>query len=180
MSMLLALWLTFLPSPAEEAAARRDALSRKVGAHLAALPGVARASVLIAEPPTPLLGRLDAAPVPAHPSISALVVLRAGAHSPASAAELRALVAAAVPAGRADDVHLVITPEAAPPPDPLVALGPFRVAEASFAPLAGTLAGALLLLFLLGVLLYRGEKTRAQGEKPGASGEKSRGTGEAT
>ena len=147
--------MTWLPSPAAEAAERRQALGARVAAHLDDLPGVARASVVVAEPAAPLLARLDEPAPAARASVSALVVLDRGAPIPAGDAELRAFIAAAVPGSRADDVELLVTSEPAPP---LVSLGPFQVAPASFAPLVTTLGVALLLVFALGLLLVRQTK----------------------
>jgi hypothetical protein len=143
-----------LPSPADELHAQRLSVQAEVVAHLLALPGVERASVIIADPP-PTLPRFDD-PTPAAPRKVSVILV---ASHPIAASDVQAVVAAAVPGVVPADVFLRLSVATATQPV-LRRVGPFEVAPASFAPLAATFATLLVLVAVLGILLFRSERTR--------------------
>lgn len=118
-----------------EAAHRREAAARAAAldAHLATLPGVARASVILEDT-----------------RASVVLALAPGADADAATASARTATASA----EGIDPAAVSVVAAAPAPrDELVDVGPFRVAAGSRAGLIATLAIALVIIAGLGAWL---------------------------
>jgi type III secretory pathway lipoprotein EscJ len=143
-------------APPAERHARADArLGADLAAHLAALPGVADASVVVRTPRIDPLGPLAplaplAPPAPAGPArASVILTLAPGADAAAATDAARAAVVAAVPGLAADAIAVV----AAAPPGParagLTRVGPFEVDAGSRRPLQLALAAALVAIAAL-------------------------------
>jgi type III secretion protein J len=136
---------TLLPSPVEDRARYAAALAAELERTLEAVPGVTTARVHLALPPEEsLVG--DAA----HARPTAAVLLKTTPRTPALAeADVKRLVAGAVPGLQSADVGVVITGGAAEPsPPPFERVGPLRVARESRT-LTATLATSALGLILL-------------------------------
>lgn len=150
-------------APPAERHARADArLGADLAAHLAALPGVADASVVVRTPRLDPLGPLGPAP-PAPARASVILTLAPGADAAAATDAARAAVVAAVPGLAADAVAVV----AAAPPGParagLTRVGPFEVDAGSRRPLQLALAAALVAIAALAGWIVALELRRRRG-----------------
>lgn len=163
------------PSPEVAATAEEARLAERLRVHLAAVPGVASASVIVHIPPVDPFARAPVARAPVAPSKAEGLPSLSRDEGPASAAAAPAparaaivlatragadpalLGDAAITAGRAvlgpgADVQVQIAPP--PPPSPaLVRVGPFRVAPSSRGPLVAVLATALAAIAALSAAL---------------------------
>jgi type III secretion system YscJ/HrcJ family lipoprotein len=141
---------SLMPSPVEERARYAAALASELERTLEALPGAVGARVHLALP-APTLEALAGVAARERPTASVLLAVRGA--SPLAEAELRRLVAGAVPGLQAADVSLVVADRAAPPAsgEPLVRLGPLLVARAARPTLAA--CAAIALAAILGLAL---------------------------
>jgi hypothetical protein len=143
------------PAPHVAASADERRIATQLREHLAAVPGVAGASVIVHVPPRDPFAR---APSPAAPAARAAIVLATRPGADAALLGDAAIAAGRAVLGPAADVQVQIAP---PPPraPALVRVGPFRVTPASRAPLIALLATALAaiaaLSTALAVALYR-------------------------
>jgi type III secretion protein J len=141
---------SLMPSPVEERARYAAALGAELERTLESMPGVIAARVhlaLAADDP------LSAAPR-TRPTASVLIKSRASGGAPASEADVRRLIAGAVPTLAADDVSVVFA--AAPPdetPPPLDHFGPIRVAHGSRSTATALASASLALILLLSIAL---------------------------
>jgi hypothetical protein len=134
------------PSPSAAASADEARVTERLRRHLATVPGVGGASVLVHVPPRDPFVRGNAAPARA----SIVVVTTAGA-------DIGTIGDAAQVAARTilgDDAQVEVQLIPPPPPSPPMArVGPFRVAAASRGPLIATLALALTAIAALAAAL---------------------------
>lgn len=128
-------------SPRAERARAESERAAALAAHLETLPGVREASVVLELPISdPLAPPCAAVPCTARQSRASVVLaLDPGADPAAAESAARGAVAGAI-AGAA----VTVVTAAPPPSESLVAVGPFRVAEASRVPLLAALAAGLL------------------------------------
>ena len=151
-------------SPRAERARAEAERAEALAAHLETLPGVKAASVVLE---LPISDPLAPPAPPAPPRASVVLALAAGADPDATEAAARAAVAGAI-----DGVNVTVVSAASAAGEELVAVGPFRVAAGSRAPLLAALAAALLAITGLAVwiaaLAYRRATT---GRVPTRAGE---------
>ena len=144
--VVLAACTAHVDGPADEHAARDRAAGVELAAHLAALPGVARASALVHTPFADPLGPLGplgplAAQAPADKTSASIALAAApGADAAPLERDARTLAAAAL---RAEPRDVAIAVEAPPPAAELAHVGPFAVAARDRTALAVTLVVAL-------------------------------------
>jgi type III secretion system YscJ/HrcJ family lipoprotein len=143
--------MPLLPTPADERARFAAATALDLERSLEAIPGVLSAHVQLALPSEDALDPL--APAGTHATAAVLLKGEPGATLPGDA-ELKALVAAAVPRLQAGDVQLVHTvAKPLPPPISLTRVGPLELApESRPVALALALAAALAILTLAALL----------------------------
>lgn len=156
---------SLIPTRTEERARYLDALAGELERTLETIDGVAGARVhLVLEERDPLATE-EAPRVPA--SAAVLLKVHPGP-APVAIAELRGLVAAAVPGLVAERVSVMLTEAPAPRAGrgELVAVGPLRVAPGSRAPLLVGLGVALGLLALLALLLLLAGRRLARSRGP--------------
>jgi type III secretory pathway lipoprotein EscJ len=135
-------------APPAEAHARADGrLGETLAAHLAELPGVEAASVVVRTPRTDPLAPATGAP--AAPSASVIQTLEAGADAEAVTAAATAAVTAAVPALDAAAVTVTASEPPAAAAAAMTKVGPFEVSERSRGPLLAALATALVAIAAL-------------------------------
>lgn len=148
-------------SPAADRERRLERRAAELSAHLAALPGIARASVVLDAPaPDPLAPPAPAAP----PRASVVLALAPGADPAAAEAAARRALAGAV-AGL-DDAHVTVVVAAAPAGDALAAVGPFRVAASSRTPLIVALAAGLVVIAALAAWIAAWGWRQRRGTRP--------------
>jgi type III secretory pathway lipoprotein EscJ len=142
-----------VPSPRARHDARDATDARRLEAQLAAVPGVARASVVVHRPfVDPLAPAPAAAPVA---SASILVVDARGTDADRLAATARSLATAALPDVSPASLSIVVAPPAALPAE-TAHVGPFEVAAGSRTALRATLAiGLLVIAALAAYIAYR-------------------------
>jgi hypothetical protein len=135
------------PSPTAAASADEARITERLRRHLASIPGVGGASVLVHVPPRDPFAR-TIPPAPARASI--VIVTAAGA-------DIGALGDTAQAAARTilgDDAQVEVQLTPPPPRSPSMArVGPFRVAASSRGPLIATLALALTAIAALAAAL---------------------------
>lgn len=147
---------SMIPTPTEEKARFLDALGGEIAAHLARLPGVLKASVIVTAPTgDPFAPHVAEKP---RPTASVLLTVRAGVLP--SSEDVRKLVASAVEGMATSDVAVVSAPVAKSPRggEPFFRLGPIRVARASKGVLVGILGGSLSLVVVMGVWVVWAER----------------------
>ncbi len=134
------------PTPADASRAADVARADRLRAHLAALPAVTGASVIIERTAVDPLARVLVA---APPTIAIALV----AHPEVEVGRLEAVTrtAAEVVVGRDARVAIAIVPALDRPA--LARLGPFTVAAAARGPLLALIAGALLVIAALAIAL---------------------------
>ncbi len=138
---------SLMPSAVEERARYAAALGTELERTVEDLPGVLTARVHLA---LPVEDPLSAPEKHARPTASVLLKTQGAAPSEA---DVRRLVAGAVPTLAADDVSVVIAPATAPDagPPPLDRFGPLRVAHESRATLAALAGSGFIVILLLSI-----------------------------
>lgn len=139
------------PSPAAATSAAEAEAAARLERHLAALPGVGGATVLVHLAPRGPFAR-GPATAAAPPRAAIALTAAAGADPAALADAARGAARTLLGPEAATEVHVSPPPAAAPA---LVQVGPFRVAAASRGPLIATLAAALLAVAALAAALAR-------------------------
>jgi type III secretion protein J len=150
---------SLVPTAAEERARYLDALGGEIGAHLRSLDGVADASVIVSESANdPLV------PAPVKRAASVVIRLTPDDATPGWKVEdAQRLVAAAADGLEPSRVTVVLVPPRVMPAGALLtSVGPIQVAASSRGLLLGVLAGALILIVLLGAGLIYVEVRRAR------------------
>ena len=153
---------SLVPTAAEERARYLDALGGEIGAHLLSLDGVADASVIVSESASdPLV------PAPVKRAASVVIRLAPDATPGWKVEDAQRLIAAAADGLEPPRVTVVLLPTRAVPAAPLLtSVGPIQVAASSRGVLLGVLAGALILIVLLGAGLIYVEVRRARRGAP--------------
>lgn len=136
-----------LPSPEQQRAAHQLALAGQMERSLLSLEGVQDARVHLSLPPRPSLQLPQVSQEPARASVLLKLLPEA---TPPPQAQLKALVAHAVPGLQPQQVALVIqpSPRRSSPALELASVGPFPVEAGARAPLLWTLVALALVILL--------------------------------